>query len=60
VNIRAAERVQRVLLHPGPQKPLRSLMRAIPGAHPAGALRASNFVPDKIVRLCGEISFIGF
>jgi hypothetical protein len=35
-------------------------MRAIPGAHPAGALRASNFVPDKIVRLCGEISFIGF
>jgi hypothetical protein len=29
-------------------------MRAIPGAHPAGALRASNFVPDKIVRLCGE------
>jgi hypothetical protein len=37
--------------------PLRSLMRAIPGAHPAGALRASNFVPDKIVRLCGEISF---
>jgi hypothetical protein len=25
-------------------------MRAIPGAHPAGALRASNFVPDKIVR----------
>jgi hypothetical protein len=32
------------------QKPLRSLMRAIPGAPPAGALRASNFVPDKIVR----------
>jgi hypothetical protein len=29
-------------------------MRAIPGAHPAGALRASNFVPDKIVRLCGK------
>jgi hypothetical protein len=35
-------------------KPLRSLMRALPGAHPLGALRASNFVPDKIVRLCGE------
>jgi hypothetical protein len=31
-------------------------MRAIPGAHPAGALRASNFVPDKIVRLCGKKS----
>jgi hypothetical protein len=57
VNIRAAERVQWILLHPGPQcqeMPLRSLMRAIPGAPPAGALRASNFVPDKIVRLCGE------
>jgi hypothetical protein len=37
-----------------PGKPLRSLRRAIPGAPPAGALRASNFVPDKIVRLCGE------
>jgi hypothetical protein len=35
--------------------PLRSLMRAIRGAPPAGALRASNFVPGKIVRLCGEI-----
>jgi hypothetical protein len=33
---------------------LRLLMRAIPGAHPAGALCASNFVPDKIVRLCGR------
>jgi len=27
------------------------LMRAIPGAHPAGDLRSSNFVPDKIVRI---------
>jgi hypothetical protein len=27
-----------------------SWMRAIPGAPPAGALRTSNFVPDKIVR----------
>ena len=26
-------------------------MRAIPGAHPAGGLRPSNFVPDKIVRI---------
>ena len=26
------------------------LIRLAPGAHPAGALRASNFVPDKIVR----------
>jgi len=36
------------------QKTLRSWRRTIPGAPPAGALRASNFVPDKIVRLCGE------
>jgi hypothetical protein len=38
-------------------KSLRSLMRAILSAPPAGALRASNFVPDKIVRLCGENSY---
>ena len=36
------------------QEPLRSWRRTIPGAPPAGVLRASNFVPDKIVRLCGE------
>ncbi len=38
------------------KKSLRSLLRAILGAPPVGALRASNFVPDKIVRLCGENS----
>jgi hypothetical protein len=38
-------------------KSLRSLMRAILDAPPAGALLASNFVPDKIVRLCSENSY---
>jgi hypothetical protein len=28
-----------------------------PWRAPAGALRASNFVPDKIVRLCSENSY---
>jgi hypothetical protein len=51
---RREERKEILMRTKKPEISLRSLMRAIPGAPPAGALRASNFVPDKIVRLCGR------
>ena len=36
------------------------LFRAIHGAHLSGALRASNFVPDKIVFLVRFIMPVGY
>jgi hypothetical protein len=33
-------------------------MAAIHGRHPAGALRASKFVPDEFVNLCGMFQFL--